>query len=112
MNTDLFYSTVRSSLFRGKLLVTQVAGISAIIAEWKEQKLCDLRWLAYILATTYHETAETMQPIREYGRGKGRKYGEPDSVTEQTYYGRGYVQLTWRYNYAAMSSVTGVDLGS
>jgi putative chitinase len=58
------------------------------------------RELAYILATTYHETAATMQPIAEYGKGKGMKYGTPDPATGQTYYGRGYVQLTWKENYA------------
>ncbi len=56
-------------------------------------------WLAYVLATTYHETASTMQPIEEYGKGAGHSYGEPDPVTGQTYYGRGYVQLTWKDNY-------------
>ena len=32
----------------------------------------DLRWIAYILGTTFHETARTMRPIEEYGRGAGR----------------------------------------
>jgi hypothetical protein len=41
-----------------------------------------------------------MQPIEEYGKGEGMEYGEVDSVTGQTYYGRGFVQLTWRDNYA------------
>ena len=56
-------------------------------------------WLAYVLATTYHETAATMQPIAEYGKGAGHDYGQPDPETGQTYYGRGYVQLTWKSNY-------------
>ena len=64
----------------------------------------DDRTLAYILATTYHETAATMQPIAEYGKGKGKKYGVPDPVTGQTYYGRGYVQLTWKDNYQRQDS--------
>jgi len=59
----------------------------------------DDRMFAYVLATTYHETAATMQPIAEYGKGKGKKYGVPDPQTGQTYYGRGYVQLTWKDNY-------------
>ncbi len=56
-------------------------------------------WLAYSLATTFHETAATMKPIREFGKGKGKPYGKVDPQTHQTYYGRGYVQLTWRDNY-------------
>jgi len=35
-----------------------------------------------------------MQPIEEYGKGKGMKYGSPDPETGQTYYGRGFVQTT------------------
>jgi hypothetical protein len=58
------------------------------------------RELAYILATTYLETGATMQPIAEYGKGNGKKYGTPDPQTGETYYGRGYVQLTWKDNYA------------
>ncbi|MCS2154702.1 peptidoglycan-binding protein [Scandinavium goeteborgense] len=56
-------------------------------------------WLAYVLATTYHETAFTMKPVEEYGKGAGRPYGEPDPETGQVYDGRGYVQLTWKENY-------------
>lgn len=59
----------------------------------------DIRHLAYILATAYHETAGTMLPIREYGRGRGRKYGNATGSYHQVYYGRGYVQLTWLDNY-------------
>lgn len=54
---------------------------------------------AYALATAYHETAGTMKPIREYGRGRGRKYGVPGRNRGQVAYGRGYVQLTWDENY-------------
>ncbi len=36
-----------------------------------------------------------MQPIEEYGRGKGRKYGAPAGPYGKIYFGRGYVQLTW-----------------
>ena len=52
-----------------------------------------------MLATAFHETAFTMQPIAEYGKGKGRKYGVPAGPHQKVYYGRGYVQLTWDYNY-------------
>jgi len=40
-----------------------------------------------------------MRIAEEYGKGKGKKYGTPDPVTGETYYGRGYVQLTWKDNY-------------
>lgn len=70
----------------------------------------DLRHAAYMLATVYHETAGTYRPIAEYGKGQGKKYGIPDPQTGQTYYGRGFVQLTWKANYQAMSKVVDKDL--
>lgn len=70
-----------------------------------------LRQLAYVFATAYHESAHTWNPgIREYGRGKGRKYGMPHSATGQIYYGRGLCQLTWFYNYEKFSEILGIDL--
>ena len=72
----------------------------------------DVRWIAYALATIGRECAGTWQPIAEYGKGAGRPYGKPDATTGQTYYGRGYVQLTWKDNYAEMAPITGVDLVS
>jgi hypothetical protein len=95
-----FFDKVRSSLFAGSLSQEQVDGMEKILS-YAESIGCDDRHLAYILATTFHETARTMQPIEEYGKGKGHSYGEVDPKTGQAYYGRGYVQLTWKENYQA-----------
>lgn len=85
--------------------------MNLILDEWEKHHWNkDDRWLAYILATTFHETDKTMQPIREYGRGKGRAYGKAHTNTGQTYYGRGYVQLTWWENYKTMGDLLGIDL--
>lgn len=65
-------------------------------------------WTAYGLATAFHETAGTMQPIREYGRGKGRAYGKPGKHG-QGQYGRGYVQLTWDANYERADKALGLQ---
>jgi predicted chitinase len=54
----------------------------------------DIRWLAYMLATTYHETSKRMWPITEYGTEAYLK-----SKEYYPYIGRGFVQLTWRDNY-------------
>jgi len=95
-----FFDSVRESLFGGEMSQSQVDGMNAILTCWEAQRSADdLRWLAYVLATTYHETAQTMQPIEEYGKGSGHDYGEPDPKTGQCYYGRGFVQLTWADNY-------------
>lgn len=108
INRKKFYDHVRSVF--GSLKQSQVDGFEAILNEWEQSGLTDLRWLAYMLATTWHETAATMQPIEEYGRGKGRPYGKADPVTGHAYYGRGYVQLTWGYNYKKMGKILGIDL--
>jgi hypothetical protein len=100
----IFFDAVRASLFSGSMTQQQVDGQNAVLDVWETDKVQkykpDLRWLAYMLATTLHETASTMWPISEYGKGSGQPYGKPDPQTGQTYYGRGFVQLTWRDNYA------------
>lgn len=97
MDRAKFFAAVREPLFAGKMSTTQVGGIEAILTE-AERRGTPLTHLAYMLATAYHETAHTMQPIAEYGRGKGRKYGVKGRYG-QVPYGRGYVQLTWDSNY-------------
>lgn len=104
-----FYLAVRLNLFGGILHQSQVDGIEAILDEWERRKLTDLRWLAYMLATVKWETAHTMQPIAEYGRGRGYAYGVPDA-NGHAYYGRGFVQLTWKRNYEALGKLLNVDL--
>jgi putative chitinase len=101
MNRTAFFASARSSLFGGSLNQHQVDGMVAILDEWDRRALPDTRWLAYMLATTFHETARTMQPIAEYGGTKARY---------APYYGRGFVQLTWLANYEKASKVVGVDL--
>lgn len=105
-----FFASIRTSLFSGKLTISQVKGMLTIINEWEARKLNNICWLAYMLATTFHETARTMQPIEEYGQGHGKTYSKLDYTTGHRYYGRGFVQLTWKINYEAMGKLLGVDL--
>lgn len=93
----VYFDRVRDTLFAGAMSQQQVDGQDAILNEWTKQ---DLRWLAYMLATVYHETAKKMWPIEEYGKGSGKPYGVKDKETGQAYYGRGFIQLTWRDNYS------------
>lgn len=100
-NREVFFNVVRGTLFHGSFTQQQVNGMDAILDAWEDSPRSDnLKHLAYPLATTAHETGFTMAPIEEYGKGQGMAYGNPDPETGQTYYGRGYVQLTWRDNYA------------
>lgn len=105
MNRVFFYNRVRNKIFGGKLTQGQVDNMERILNEWERRGLTDLRWLAYMLATVYWETAHTMKPIKEYG---GQSYLRKKKYWP--YYGRGYVQLTWIYNYDKMGKLLGIDL--
>jgi putative chitinase len=99
-----FYDNVRKDLFRGTLTQSQVDGMNYLLEVWEWgfepwNPNDGTMWLAYCLATFYHETDYTMQPIEEYGRGSGKSYGKPAGPYGQCYYGRGHVQLTWEANY-------------
>jgi len=87
------------------------AGLRSIIQSInQDNELHDQHWVAYMLATVKHECANKWQPIEEFGKGEDRPYGQPDETTGNTYYGRGYVQLTWKGNYQKMSRALGLDL--
>jgi hypothetical protein len=61
-----------------------------------------LRELAYVLATIHWETGTTFAPIRER-RASAEKNPRLHALQQRYwpsgYFGRGYVQLTWDYNY-------------
>jgi predicted chitinase len=64
--------------------------------------------IAYILATTQWETNQTFEPVRE-------AYWLDDNWRKKhlayyPFYGRGFVQLTWRNNYEKYSSMLDIDM--
>lgn len=97
MNRAAFYKTVRARL--GPLTQSQVDGFEAILNAIDGAPLSHQ---AYMLATAWHETAKTMQPVREAfnlseaWRKKNLRY--------YPWYGRGYVQVTWEQNYARLDA--------
>jgi hypothetical protein len=111
INKQTFFAEVRKTLFTGGFSGSrgqkQIEGLDLIIDEFERRGDFNLEELAYILATVFHETAYTMQPIQEYGSEKylkGKKYWP--------WIGRGYVQLTWKYNYVNAGKKLGMDLTS
>lgn len=127
MSTQQFYDAVRP-LFGGKLKRSQVDGLAILLDATAHLKLS---YRAYLLATAQWETAHTMQPVRETlastdaqavarldtawakGRLKGvsKPYWRKDA-DGKAWFGRGYVQLTHKFNYVEASRLTGVDLVS
>jgi predicted chitinase len=78
-----------------------------IIAEAKKQGVTNINQIAYILATAKHETG-TFNFMEELGaKEQATKLGYDGGVQ---YYGRGYVQLTHKYNYIKYSKLTNLDL--
>jgi len=125
-----FFDAVRTSVFGGRLAPGQVAGTEAILDAWDRRPAPgDARWLAYMLATAFHETAATMQPVREtlapsdaaaaarlesaWARGRLGSVKTPywrADAEGKCWFGRGLVQLTHKANYVTMSRETGIDL--
>ncbi|MDH2019416.1 hypothetical protein N5J44_09875 [Acinetobacter ursingii] len=101
----------------GAFKQSQVDGLNIIVTAIDQDKSITYPQAAYMLATAWHETARTMQPIEEIGKGVGRKYGKKFDIDgsiykglDHIYYGRGYVQLTWLSNYQFAKKKLGIDL--
>lgn len=118
--TPLFKSLKDTGLFPYEFTILQTDSINALYNCYKESGDGDLRKFAYVLATAYHEAARTnplkpnqrerIVPVPEIGKGKAKPYGVPDPITKKIYYGRGFVQLTWKANYEIAGKLIGVDL--
>ncbi|MGA9581488.1 MAG: hypothetical protein WBR13_05930 [Allosphingosinicella sp.] len=93
-----FFAAVRApQLFTSALKPDQKAGLEAVLAAAAEARW-PLSFTAYALATAFHETAATMQPVRE-AFWLSESWRKTHLAKYYPYYGRGYVQLTWLKNY-------------
>lgn len=95
LDLKAFFDHIRKPLF-GRLSAKQVSGHEDIIKELKARGV-PLPEAAYVLATAYHETAKTMQPVREGLRASDA--WRKKNLRYYPWYGRGHVQLTWEDNY-------------
>jgi len=123
MNRAVFFDAIRP-LFGG-LSTDQVRGLEILLAAVDG---LPVRHQAYVLATAYHETAATMQPVREtlaktdaeaarrleraWKAGKLSWVKTPYWRADNGKYwiGRGYVQLTHKANYERAGKRMGIDL--
>jgi hypothetical protein len=123
MDRKAFFDHIRKPLFGGSMTEQQVERIEAIIdaataARWS------LPWLAYGLATAYHETARFVHLVELGGEAYFRKmydpYGDRPALARKNgnteagdgarYRGRGFVHITWKNNYRKAGDKIGVDL--
>jgi hypothetical protein len=123
IDRNWFYNALPGK-FGKKATAKQKGGFDAIFDTWDTVPYYDqLAWLAYILATAWHETGTRMQPVRE-------SFAETDAQAYQrvtdyclkrkkenyarrhpngkSYYGRGYVQLTHAVNYQRAGKELGI----
>jgi predicted chitinase len=84
-----------------------------IVAEANKQGIKNKAQLAYILATTVHESGAGAH-MEEFASGSAyegrRDLGNTQSGDGTRYKGRGYVQITGRNNYSDWSKRLGIDL--
>lgn len=115
-NKKIFNNELKE--FYGKILKKQPsaetldsAEVLLFLAELDED-WNSLEEIAYFLATVGWETAWTFAPIVE--RKASANQLDVRRLQERYwktgYYGRGYVQLTWKENYHKLGEVVGVDL--
>lgn len=115
----LFFMAARESVLGPTLSPEEVAGCNAVLTA------CDglpMAHAAYALATAFHETAHTLQPVPERGSFAYLSKYDTGLLAErlgntpaadgdgQRFAGRGYVQLTGHRNYLLAGTALGVDL--
>lgn len=85
-----------------------------IIDECKKQGL-SRDGAAYVLGTTHWETNGTFEPVREAYWLKNAEAWRKRNLRYYPYYGRGFVQLTWEFNYKKatkyFNEVLGINVG-
>jgi putative chitinase len=100
-----FFAAIRPSSLYKRLTTSQVNGHEDIIKALRKHNV-PLSHAAYVLATAYHETAKTMQPVKE-----GLKLSDAwrkRNLRYYPWYGRGHVQLTWEENYRKADAKLGL----
>lgn len=98
---DDFFAAVRENklLFKGKLKQSQVDGMTMKLAEFGKAGW-STAWAACALATSFLESAATMQPVEEaFYLGARAEGWRQRNLRYYPWHGRGDVQITWEPNY-------------
>lgn len=121
-NPAAFFNSARRGPMGPDLSQSEVDGAKFILEAAAHQPLA---FVAYMLATAWHECWHSLTPIREKGghdyfmrmydvSGARPKLARDNGNTVvgdgAKYFGRGFVQLTWKPNYAKAGRILGADL--
>ena len=92
-----FYTSVRHGILGPTIEPKELEGCEASLAVMDGTPPA---YCAYALATAFHETNGTMQPVREayFLKGNAEAWRKAH-LRYYPWYGRGFVQLTWQRNY-------------
>lgn len=111
-NAKPFFDALRG--VTGRLDQGQVDIINAILEAMAGKPVS---WVAYVLATAWHEAKFVSRA--EIGKGRGKRYGKPNARMRaipnppdyggQIPYGRGLPQLTWCENYEWADGALGLN---
>lgn len=104
LNKEIFFDKIRDYI---PLTNQNVEGFDRVL-DYADTQPMNLQELAYVLATAYHESANTMHPVKE-------AYWLSEDWRRQhlhyyPWYGRGLIQVTWEENYKKMGDRIGVNL--
>lgn len=131
-NRDIFFVKARP-IFGGHYNASEVEGLNAIMGETERRNIPDIRWPSYMMATSYHETGGTMQPVietrqpretsnpsvdtaiarleRAWAAGKMPWVHQPywrKDAAGLSWLGRGLPQVTHKANYEWAEKETGI----
>ena len=94
MDKAAYFDSLRAGILGPTLTPQEVSGCEAIL---EAMSGLPVAYCAYGFATAFHETASTMQPVREaYWLSEAWRKA---NLSYYPYYGRGFVQLTHKTNY-------------
>lgn len=127
INHDIFFSNIRKELFDGSISnQSTVDTLSKLLMYWEvAHNLKPIEYLAYIIATAYHETGHTLYPNKERGSVEyfkrmydingtrpnvARMLGNVRPGDGSKFPGAGLVHITGRDNYRRQGNKLGIPL--
>lgn len=108
MDHAAFFAEYRKQF--GALAQEKVVALEFLLSKLESDPFPTLPQAAYALATVKHETADTYLPVKEAYFMKNAEEWRRRNLRYHPFFGRGYVQITWKANYQKAGEKLGMDL--